>query len=115
MTIIQYTHPAFCDPRLCASSPSNLFHRGAPMVWALGCGITVTVGLSQTDEIGRFYGPGTPHVSLGLRDEESVTKHGDNIEVDDAWLDSAGARLLSAALVCFAEQLEELQGQQVTR
>ncbi|WP_232667881.1 hypothetical protein [Pseudonocardia sp. TRM90224] len=79
------------------------------MSWRLDCHTLVTVGLSQQDEVGAFDVPGRPHVSLSLRDDESVTFAGRPVEVDDAWLSAANARLLAAALVCAGEQLEQLQ------
>lgn len=105
-------HPTWCDPRLCRTFPSNLIHRSAPTAWDLGTDMRVAVGLTRSDEIGAFENTGVPVVTLGLADTESVTEHGEPIDVD-AWLDAPNARLLAAALITVAEQLEAVQA--VTR
>lgn len=103
------THPSWCDPRCCTAESHNVDHRATPMQWKVSADdVLVTAGLSRYDCADpERPAAGLALARLGLRglvcdaDGEPST-----IEFD---LSPADARLLAAALVCVAEQVEAEQ------
>lgn len=105
------THPTWCDPRGCAHvGTENLDHRSAPFELKSSVDdFLLSAGLARFDSVDPrlgYVGPAT--VRLNLRDLASNNVDGsDRILGTD--LTAADARLLAAALVCVAEQLEAQQ------
>lgn len=102
MQIMNYTHPQWCDPRLCECTERNLDHRGAPTSWKpIEADAHLSVGLVRLDEIGYFDNPGTTNVLFAV-DEEFTD--GGPVELD---LSPNDARMLAAALVMHADRAEQ--------
>lgn len=106
MSILSHTHPAWCDPRLCATDHGGTEHRGDPLAWS-ACDHRITVVRSRRDETVPHSGEqlvGPDRVTVHVEDEQSVTAAGETIAVE---LDLTGteARLLAAALGQVAERI----------
>lgn len=108
MSIAQ--HPAWCSAHECSAGPGDLDHRSAPMRWTSSCDdFLITTGLARLDETNPGgETQGRARVNLGLLDIASNNLDGTrrHLETD---LTAQDARLLAAALITAAEQLESLQ------
>lgn len=113
--VISVQHPSFCDPRVCAHvGVENVDHRSTPFELRSSVDdYLLSAGLARFDSIDPelgYVGPATARLSL--RDLASDNPDGTE-RVIGSDLTAADARLLAAALVCVAEQLEDLQRGQV--
>lgn len=110
-----YAHPKWCDPRTCDFlGTENVDHRSSPFeLKSTVDDYLMSTSLARFDSVDPrlgYVGPAT--VRLNLRDLASDNLGGsDRILGTD--LTAADARLLAAALVCVAEQLEAEQRGQV--
>jgi hypothetical protein len=107
VSIINHAHPQWCDPRACVDMRDDIDHRSTPMQWTSSVDdFLITTGLARLDEVSpRVQASGRATVSLGLRDLASTNLDGTPraLEMD---LSAQDARLLAAALVAAAEELE---------
>lgn len=102
-------HPSWCDPRVCHADDLNYYcdHRSTPLEWTPSVdNYLVSTGLARFDGGG---GP-IPHAGvttgrLELRDLVDDNPDG-TPRVMGVDLAAADARMLAAALVAVAEQLE---------
>lgn len=111
-------HPSWCDPRVCRADDLNYYcdHRSTPLEWTPSVdNYAITTGLARFDGGG---GPipcaGVTTARLELRDLVDDNPDG-TPRVMGVDLTAADARLLTAALVAVAEQLEAEQRRTVTR
>ncbi len=107
-TIPFCSHPQWCDPRTCVSAADRIDHRSTPIEWKSSVDdYRLSVGLARFDGDPLLPHTGVVAVQLRLIDVASDNPDGSQrfIESD---LTAADARLLAAALVCVAEQLEAL-------
>lgn len=103
------THPAWCDPRVCTADGDISDHRSTPMAWKPAADdYLITTSLAQLDEHGACPHTGAAKARIELRDLVSCHPDGSD-RVVGTDLTAADARLLAAALVCVAEQLEAEQ------
>jgi hypothetical protein len=116
VSIINHAHPMWCDPRVCSHTRHDFDHRSTPMQWTSSVDdFLITTSLAQLDELSPLVrATGRATVSLGLRDLASTNLDGSQraLETD---LSVQDARLLAAALVAAAEELEGLQRREVTQ
>jgi hypothetical protein len=106
-------HPRWCDPRACSTARGSVDHRSTPMAWK-----------SSTDDywistcLARMDGDRPSDVgTTTVRELRNLAA----LDADDASrtlgtdLTAQDARLLAAALVAVAEQLEAEQRREVAR
>lgn len=111
MSIIpSLAHPSWCDPRVCTHLRDDVDHRSTPMQWTTSVDdFLITTSLARLDEISpRIQATGRATVNLGLLDLASNNRDGSPRKVETD-LSAQDARLLAAALVAAAEELEGLQ------
>ncbi len=107
-------HPTWCDPRTCLSDPDRVDHRSTPLKWKSSVDdYQPIVGLARFDGDPLLPHTGDVTARLGLLDVANDNLDGTPrlIETD---LTAADVRLLAAALVCVAEQLEDLHRRAVS-
>ncbi|WP_219413948.1 hypothetical protein [Pseudonocardia nigra] len=101
-------HPGFCDPRCCTTDRDNVDHRSSPMSWKVAADdYLVTTGLARLDGGGPFPHTGRTLARLDLLDLASDNLDGSRRTLGTD-LTATDARLLAAALVTVAEQLEQV-------
>lgn len=111
------TCPSWCDPRTHREdSPNDVDHRSTPMSWASSVDdFLITTSLARLDENSPWVQAiGKTTVNLGLLDLASDNRDGSPRKVETD-LSAQDARLLAAALVAAAEELEDLQRQEMAR
>lgn len=104
-----FSHPDWCDPRTCITDSQVIDHRSTPIEWKSSVDdYRLSVGLARFDGDPLLPHLGDVTVQLRLRDLASDNLDGSERAIESD-LTAADARLLAAALVCVAEQLEALQ------
>src|SRR5690242_5129680 len=98
-------HPSYCDPAACTPMGGDVLHKSETFTMRVG-DVLAAVGLCRLDDLGAFGHVGRDSVRLRLFDLESAHEDGGDVEVS-ASFDAAQARLLAAALLCAADQLDE--------
>lgn len=78
MSIIDYAHPKWCDPRVCSHTRHDFDHRSTPMVWTSSVDdFLITTSLARLDEASPLVqATGRATVNLGLRDLASTNRDG---------------------------------------
>ena len=109
-----FSHPSWCDPRTCITDPDRIDHRSTPIEWKSSVDDDrLSVGLARFDGDPLLPHVGDVTVQLRLVDVASDNPDGSERFIDSD-LSAADARLLAAALVCVAEQLEDLHRRAVS-
>ncbi|OLT12245.1 hypothetical protein BJF78_24595 [Pseudonocardia sp. CNS-139] len=107
------THPEWCDPRGCDTDGAVTSHRSTPMTWRVSIDdFEISVGVARYDEVVRgVEEAGEVRGTLRLHRVDS----GLHRLLDETDMSAGDLRLLAAAAVSVAEQLEQLQRVAVDR
>lgn len=117
-TIPSFTHPGFCDPRVCKphlyeDGDVSYEHRSSGMTWkpAAQPDMQITADVSQLAEQSRYPSVGDVNVTLRLVELGSLMPGSEREIAADVDLDPHDARMLAAQLVVLAEQAETIRRQ----